>query len=137
MKTIGLIGGMSWHSTMNYYRVVNELVADRRGGHASAKVVLESLDFAEVRGCQVRGDWAAAGRLLAEEGPGHGAVEGAPVHEVRLLDDHPVDVEVAVRVGGVAHRVVGGDVGPRGDLQPAEAATLVLQPPDAEDDVRG
>jgi len=68
MKTIGLIGGMSWHSTLNYYRVINELVAERLGGHASAKVVLESLDFAEVRDCQVRGDWAAAGRLLAEAG---------------------------------------------------------------------
>jgi aspartate racemase len=68
MKTIGLIGGMSWHSTANYYRVINELVSERLGGHASAKVVLESLDFAEVRDCQVRGDWAAAGRLLAEAG---------------------------------------------------------------------
>jgi aspartate racemase len=68
MKTIGLIGGMSWHSTLNYYRVINELVAERLGGHASAKVVLESLDFAEVRDCQVRGDWPAAGRLLAEAG---------------------------------------------------------------------
>jgi len=68
MKTIGLIGGMSWHSTLNYYRVINEVVAERLGGHASAKVVLESLDFAEVRDCQVRGDWESAGRLLAEAG---------------------------------------------------------------------
>jgi aspartate racemase len=65
MKTIGLIGGMSWHSTVEYYRVINELVAERRGGHASARVVLQSLDFAEVRECQVEGDWARAGRLLA------------------------------------------------------------------------
>ena len=67
MKTIGLIGGMSWHSTLNYYRVINELVAERLGGHASAKVVLESLDFAEVRDCQIRGDWAGAGTLLARQ----------------------------------------------------------------------
>jgi aspartate racemase len=66
MQTIGLIGGMSWHSTVEYYRVINELVAERRGGHASAKVALQSLDFAEVRQCQVDGDWAEAGRLLAE-----------------------------------------------------------------------
>jgi aspartate racemase len=65
MQTIGLIGGMSWHSTVEYYRVINELVAERRGGHASARVVLQSLDFAEVRDCQVEGDWARAGRLLA------------------------------------------------------------------------
>ncbi len=68
MQTIGLIGGLSWHSTTEYYRVINELVAQCRGGHASARVALQSLDFAEVRDCQVRGDWAAAGRLLAEAG---------------------------------------------------------------------
>ena len=52
MQTIGLIGGMSWHSTVEYYRVLNELVAERRGGHASARVALQSLDFAEIRDCQ-------------------------------------------------------------------------------------
>jgi aspartate racemase len=66
MQTIGLVGGMSWHSTVEYYRVLNELVAERRGGHASAKVALQSLDFAEIRDCQVAGDWDRAGRLLAE-----------------------------------------------------------------------
>ena len=66
MQTIGLVGGMSWHSTVEYYRVLNELVAERRGGHASAKVALQSLDFAEIRECQVRGDWDRAARLLAE-----------------------------------------------------------------------
>jgi aspartate racemase len=68
MRTIGLIGGMSWHSTLEYYRVINELVAERRGGHASARITLESLDFSEIRDCQVRGDWQGAGRLLAEAG---------------------------------------------------------------------
>jgi aspartate racemase len=68
MQTIGLIGGMSWHSTLEYYRTINELVAERRGGHASAKVVLESLDFAEIRECQLHEDWDRAGRLLAEAG---------------------------------------------------------------------
>lgn len=67
-KTIGLIGGMAWHSTVDYYRVINEHVAARRGGHASAHLLLESLDFAEVRQCQVDGDWERAGRLLAEAG---------------------------------------------------------------------
>ena len=68
MKTIGLIGGMSWHSTAEYYRVINELVAECRGGHASARITLESLDFSDIRDCQVRDDWARAGRLLAEAG---------------------------------------------------------------------
>ncbi len=66
MKTIGLIGGMSWHSTEAYYRRINEQVATRLGGHSSARVSLQSLDFAEVRDCQVRGDWAASATLLAE-----------------------------------------------------------------------
>ena len=68
MKTIGLIGGMSWYSTLEYYRVINELVQQRRGGHASALVSLQSLDFAEVRAMQQRGDWDGAARLLAEAG---------------------------------------------------------------------
>ena len=66
MRKIGLVGGMSWHSTLEYYRVLNERVAATRGGHASAPVVLESLDFAEIRECQTTGDWARAGRLLSE-----------------------------------------------------------------------
>jgi aspartate racemase len=70
METIGLVGGMSWHSTVEYYRVINEEVAQRRGGHASAKVVLHSLDFDEVRACQLQGDWPRAGRLLAEAAQG-------------------------------------------------------------------
>jgi aspartate racemase len=68
MHTIGLIGGLSWHSTLEYYRLINERVAERRGGHASARIVLESLDFAEIRECQTGGDWERAGRLLAEAG---------------------------------------------------------------------
>lgn len=64
--TIGLIGGLSWYSTLEYYRVINEEIHGRLGGHASAKIVLQSLDFAEVRGYQQRGDWTGADRLLAE-----------------------------------------------------------------------
>ena len=66
MKTIGLVGGMSWHSTATYYRLINEQVAARLGGHASARISLQSLDFAEVRDCQLRGDWAGSAELLAD-----------------------------------------------------------------------
>lgn len=66
MKTIGLVGGMSWHSTATYYRLINEQVAARLGGHASARISLQSLDFADVRDCQVRGDWAGSAALLAD-----------------------------------------------------------------------
>jgi aspartate racemase len=65
VRTIGLLGGMSWESTVPYYRVVNEVVKARLGGLHSAKVVLVSIDFAEVERLQHAGDWDAAGALLA------------------------------------------------------------------------
>lgn len=65
MKTLGLIGGMSWESTAIYYRHLNELARERLGGLHSARIVLWSLDFAEIEACQAAGDWAAAtGRLV-------------------------------------------------------------------------
>ena len=67
MRTIGLVGGMSWYSTLEYYRVINTEVQRRRGGHASASVALQSLDFETVRRCQRTEDWAAAGRLLGAD----------------------------------------------------------------------
>lgn len=66
MKTIGLIGGMSWESTVPYYRQVNEGIKARLGGLHSAKVVLYSVDFHEVERLQRDGDWYAAGELLAD-----------------------------------------------------------------------
>jgi aspartate racemase len=68
METLGLIGGMSWHSTATYYRLINEAVAAERGGHASARIALQSLDFAEIRDCQLAGDWDRAAGLLVEAG---------------------------------------------------------------------
>ncbi|MDY0339960.1 MAG: aspartate/glutamate racemase family protein [Coriobacteriia bacterium] len=65
MKTIGLIGGMSWESTVSYYRIVNETVRDTLGDLHSAKIVLYSVDFADVEKLQSSGSWDAAGDLLA------------------------------------------------------------------------
>ena len=67
MRRIGLLGGMSWESTALYYRLVNEDVRERLGGFHSARLVLASVDFAEVEAMQVAGDWAAAGEFLAAE----------------------------------------------------------------------
>ena len=64
MKVIGLIGGMSWESTVEYYRLINESVKERLGGLHSAKCVLYSVDFAEVEELQRRGQWAEAAQLL-------------------------------------------------------------------------
>lgn len=65
MKIIGLIGGMSWESTVPYYREINAAVKRRLGGLHSAKIVLYSVDFHDVERLQAAGDWEAAGRLLA------------------------------------------------------------------------
>lgn len=66
MKTIGLIGGMSWESTVPYYRLINEAIKDRLGGLHSAKLVLYSVDFHDIERFQHAGDWEAAGAHLAQ-----------------------------------------------------------------------
>ncbi|MFE5587484.1 aspartate/glutamate racemase family protein [Kitasatospora sp. NPDC056531] len=65
MKTLGLIGGMSWESTAEYYRLLNELTRDRLGGLHSAQLVLYSVDFAEIEQLQAAGRWEEAGSILA------------------------------------------------------------------------
>jgi aspartate racemase len=65
MRTIGLIGGMSWESTVEYYRLINRGVRDRCGPLHSARLLLDSLDFSVVAACQRTGDWDGAGALLA------------------------------------------------------------------------
>lgn len=67
MKTIGLLGGMSWESTAHYYQLINEGVKHRLGGLHSAKIALVSVDFAPIASLQKQGDWATAGELLAKE----------------------------------------------------------------------
>jgi len=65
MRTIGLIGGMSWESSVVYYQLINRGVRDRLGPLRSARVLLDSLDFGEIEALQRQGDWARAGELLA------------------------------------------------------------------------
>lgn len=66
MKTIGLIGGMSWESTVTYYKIVNEVIKERLGGLHSAKVLLYSVDFQEIEACQAKGEWDKSADILAE-----------------------------------------------------------------------
>lgn len=70
VRTIGLLGGMSWESSALYYQVVNEAVRDRLGGYHSAEVVMASVDFAAVEAMQAAGDWDAAAALLATRAAG-------------------------------------------------------------------
>jgi len=66
MKTIGLIGGMSWESTIPYYREINETIRARLGGLHSARIILYSVDFHEIEQLQQSGDWDMAGHVLAQ-----------------------------------------------------------------------
>lgn len=66
MKTIGLIGGMSWESTAEYYRLINEEVNRKLGGLHAAKCILYSVDFHEIERYQVEGKWEQAGKSLAD-----------------------------------------------------------------------
>lgn len=65
MRRLGLIGGMTWHSTVDYYRLINAGVQERLGGSHSADLVMLSVDFGPVEDMQGRGDWDAMGRLMA------------------------------------------------------------------------
>lgn len=67
MKTIGIIGGMSWESTATYYRLLNQRVRQQLGGHHSAKLLISSVDFAEVEVLQRAGNWDNAAAMLADE----------------------------------------------------------------------
>lgn len=97
MRKIGLLGGMSWESTAEYYRLLNEGVRDALGGLHSAQIVLASVDFAEVEGMQVEGRWEDAGALLAAEARG---LESAGAEVVLLCTNtmHKVADDVASAV---------------------------------------
>ncbi|MGI5398494.1 aspartate/glutamate racemase family protein [Streptomyces sp. CA-135486] len=99
MKTIGLIGGMSWESSAEYYRLLNELVRERLGGLHSAPCILHSLDFAEIEELQVAGDWERAGEILADAARGLQAA-GADLLLICTNTMHKVagQVEAAVSV---------------------------------------
>lgn len=66
MKTIGLIGGMSWESSLEYYRIINEEVKAKLGGLHSAKCILYSVDFEGIERYQADGDWESSGKLLGD-----------------------------------------------------------------------
>ncbi len=66
MKVMGLIGGMSWESTAHYYSLLNKLVNRRLGGHESAKLLLYSVNFAEVQRMQFAGDWSGATEVMVD-----------------------------------------------------------------------
>lgn len=70
MKTIGMIGGMSWESTVTYYQIINTAVKQKLGGFHSAKCILHSVDFHEIEMCQTSGDWEKGAKILGETARG-------------------------------------------------------------------
>lgn len=64
MKTIGLLGGMSWESTASYYQIINDEIKKKLGGLHSAKIILYSVDFSEIEECQANGDWERSAMIL-------------------------------------------------------------------------
>jgi aspartate racemase len=110
MKTIGLIGGITWHSTAEYYRIINEFVQERLGGVHSARCLLWSFDFDDVEGWQTRGEWAAAatefaaaGRALEQAGAGFLLICANTMH--KIADD--VQRAVSIPVLHVADATAG------------------------------
>lgn len=70
MKTIGLLGGMSWESTVSYYTLINQGIQSELGGLHSAKILLGSVDFQEIETCQAQGEWEKSGEILADYAKG-------------------------------------------------------------------
>lgn len=97
MKTIGLIGGMSWESTVTYYHLINEAVHERLGGLHSAKIVLWSVEFDEIEKCQSSGDWAKSASILSETAKGLERA-GADVILICTNTMHKVADDVAASV---------------------------------------
>lgn len=98
MKTLGLIGGMSWESTIPYYRQINETVKSRLGGLHSAKVIVFSVDFHEIEQLQHAGEWDKAGELLAQAAA---ALERAGAQALVICTNtmHKVAAQVQAAVG--------------------------------------
>lgn len=98
MRTIGVLGGMSWESSLEWYRLANERVRAQLGGHHSARILLDSLDFAEIEALQAQGDWASAGDILV----GHAlALESAGAELVVLCTNtmHIVADRIEAAIG--------------------------------------
>ena len=117
MKTVGLLGGMSWESTQTYYRLINQGVRDRLGGLHSAELVLYSVDFEPIEQLQAKGDWEAAGRVLADAACG---VEAAgadflvlctnTMHKVAPAIEGAIGIPLLHIADATADAVKGADV---------------------------
>ena len=97
MKTIGLLGGMSWESTIPYYRIINEEVKNRLGGLHSAKIILYSVEFAEIERCQSSGNWDESGEILGQAAKG---IEAAGADFILICTNtmHKVAAQISSKI---------------------------------------
>src|SRR4030095_12985405 len=116
MRTLGLLGGMSWESTAEYYRLINRGIAERLGGLHSARLLMHSVDFDGIATLQRAGDWQTAGVLLGDAARGLEQI-GAQAIVLATNTMHQVAgaIEAAVRVP-LIHIVdpTGGELASRG-----------------------
>ena len=99
MRTLGLLGGMSWESTAEYYRLINRGVAERLGGRHSARLLMYSIDFADLDVLQRAGDWWAAGAMLGDAARGLERIGAeAIVLAANTMHEVATDIESAIDI---------------------------------------
>lgn len=115
MRTIGIIGGMSWESTALYYRLINEGVRDHLGGLHSGPIILDSCDFAEMEKLQAAGDWEAIGRILSgkasrlqDAGAAAVLIATNSMHEVADIVEAAITVPL-LHIADAVGRTLAGD----------------------------
>ena len=123
MKTIGLIGGMSWESTVTYYQLVNETVKKELGGLHSAKLLLYSVDFAEIEECQEKGEWdksaqilAAAAKNLEKAGADFIVICTNTMHKVAPVIQKQIDIPIIHIADATADALIAAGIGKVGLL---------------------
>lgn len=117
MKTIGILGGISWQSTVEYYHIINKAVGERLGGLHSAPIVMYSYDFAIVEQLQKEGNWCEAGRSMAEvaqklelAGAACLIIAANTMHKVAEVVQEAVDVPLIHIVDATAHIIKGQSI---------------------------
>ena len=120
MKTIGLLGGMSWESTVTYYQIINEAVKKKLGGLHSAKILLYSVDFAEIEECQATGSWERSGEILAEAA-GNLEKAGADFIVICTNTMHKVAPQIQEKMTAQIARALEENLNPRGVIVMLEA----------------
>ena len=99
MRTLGLLGGMSWESTAEYYRLINRGVAKSLGGRHSARLLMHSLDFDDLEVLQRAGDWWAAGAMLGDAARGLERIGAeAIVLAANTMHEVSTDIESAIDI---------------------------------------